>query len=70
MVCQIFNTSHMHLDHSPAFFLIKISSVSKTSGERKGSDGPVLNTNLLPKFLSFFSLKLTWPERRRDLNRV
>lgn len=69
MAHQIFNISHMHLDQFLAF-LIKTCSVIKTSGDRKESDGIAFNTNLLPKFLILFSLKITWPERRRDLNKV
>jgi hypothetical protein len=34
-VYQIFNTSHMHLNEFSAFFLNKISSVSRTSAGKK-----------------------------------
>ena len=73
MVSRVFNTSCMHVDQFPAFSLVKISSVSKMSGVKKGADGIVLNTSLLPKFLIFFfffSLRISWPERRGNLNKV
>ena len=58
MVSRVFNTSCMHVDQFPAFSLVKISSVSKMSGVKKGADGIVLNTSLLPKFLIFFFFHL------------